>query len=386
MYSTNRKTNLEAAKDATEGRDKSPALQTLREGLKRVEEGAAPRAVTSDAMNTQEHHLMGYPPSLAPPTPPVPARCLVTMQILHVPSRVSRLATPHLTVHTDTRLKLRSLQRITGKDKATADLINNNNRVIIMVDPSHAFHIADYGVFAATIVISIVIGIFYAVSGGRQRTTTEYLVGGRTMQFIPVAISLMVSFESSIMMLGLPAEMYVYGVQWWISCVGFMISQILSVIIMVPLLHPLKITSAYEYLHLRFNSTAVRLLGTFLGMLTYTWYMGIVLFGPAIALEAVTGFPQWSSIFVIALVAVIYTSIGGLKAVIWTDVFQCFVMYAGMISILVKVYSLSSVRRVPLTLEGPAKVWDIAREGGRLQFFNGGSVGVCVCVSSSTQV
>ena len=115
-----------------------------------------------------------------------------------------------------------------------------------MVDPSHSFYIADYAVFGVTIAISIGIGIYYALSGGRQRTTTEYLVGGRTMKFLPVAISLMVSFESSIMMLGLPAEMYVYGVQWWFSCLGYLVSQTLSAIVMVPLLHPLKITSAYE--------------------------------------------------------------------------------------------------------------------------------------------
>ncbi|KAK7477611.1 hypothetical protein BaRGS_00031159 [Batillaria attramentaria] len=230
-----------------------------------------------------------------------------------------------------------------------------------MVDPSHSFHIADYAVFGLTILISIGIGIYYALSGGRQRTTSEYLVGGRAMKFLPVAISLMVSFESSIMMLGMPAEAYVYGIQLWWSCMGYMVSQFLSVIIMVPLLHPLRITSAYEYLQYRFNSTGVRLLGTVLGMLTYVWYMGIVLFGPAIALEAVTGFPQWGSIFVVAFVAVIYTSIGGLKAVIWTDVFQAFVMYAGMLAVLIKGTSDAG---------GPSKVWEIASKGGRLNFFN----------------
>lgn len=74
----------------------------------------------------------------------------------------------------------------------------------------------------------------------------EYLVGERTMGFLPVAVSLLVSFESSIMMLGLPAEAYVYGLQliWW--AVGTFVAQLLSIHIVVPLLHPLKLTSAYE--------------------------------------------------------------------------------------------------------------------------------------------
>ncbi|CAG5131129.1 unnamed protein product [Candidula unifasciata] len=225
----------------------------------------------------------------------------------------------------------------------------------------HYFHIGDFVVFGATILISIAIGIYYAFSGGRQRTTAEYLVGGRTMSFIPVAISLMVSFESSIMMLGLPAEAYVYGIQIIFSSCGFLISNLLSIHIVVPLLHPLKITSAYEYLELRFRSRSVRLVGTLMGMLTYIWYMGIVLFGPAVALEAVTDFPLWSSIFIIELVAVIYTAFGGLKAVIWTDVFQAFVMFAGIFAILIK---------GTIDAGGPTAVWDTAYKGGRLNFFN----------------
>ena len=115
-----------------------------------------------------------------------------------------------------------------------------------MPDRMHAFHVADYILFGATMAISIGIGIYFALSGGRQRSTSEYLVAGRSLGFLPVAISLMVSFESSIMMLGIPAEAYVYGYQFWIGSFGFFVAQMLANFIMVPLLHPLKITSAYE--------------------------------------------------------------------------------------------------------------------------------------------
>ncbi|RUS90993.1 hypothetical protein EGW08_001210 [Elysia chlorotica] len=234
-----------------------------------------------------------------------------------------------------------------------------------MQDPNqtsqHQFHIADYIVFGSTIVISIGIGIFYAVMGRRKSNTSEYLVGGRSMHVIPTAISLLVSFESSIMMLGTPAENYVFGMQYIWYMVGICVSQLLSVMVIVPMFHPLKITSAYEYLEMRFQSKTVRLMGTTLGIITYTWYMGIVLFGPAVALEAVTGYPLWNSIVVIAGVSVIYTAIGGLKAVIWTDVFQALVMFSGIFSILIK---------GTIDVGGPKKVWDIASAGGRMNFFN----------------
>jgi len=224
-----------------------------------------------------------------------------------------------------------------------------------------SFYVGDYVVFGVTVFISLSIGVYYALSGGRQKTTAEYLVGGRAMSFLPVAISLLVSFESSIMMLGFPAEGYIYGIQIVMSSAGFLLSQILSIYIMVPLIHPLKITSAFEYLEYRFHSRPVRLIGSTLAMLTYAWYMGIVLFGPAVALEAVTGFPQWMSIAIISLVALLYTSIGGMKAVIWTDVFQASVMFAGVIAILIK---------GTVDAGGAARVWHLAEKGGRLNFFN----------------
>lgn len=114
------------------------------------------------------------------------------------------------------------------------------------MNTNHSLHFADYIVFAATIAISIGIGIYYALSGGKQRTTSEFLVGNRQMSVLPVAISLMVSFESSIMMLGVPAEIYMFGIQWFWGNVGFFIANLLSIKIMVPLIHPLPITSAYE--------------------------------------------------------------------------------------------------------------------------------------------
>ncbi|XP_069104824.1 sodium-coupled monocarboxylate transporter 1-like [Argopecten irradians] len=226
---------------------------------------------------------------------------------------------------------------------------------------SHSFVVWDYAVFGTTIVVSLGIGLYYAFAGGRQKTTSEFLVGNRRMKVLPVAISLMVSFESSIMMLGVPAEVYEYGIQYVLQLIGFLLASCLAIHVLVPLIHPLKITSAYEYLELRFKSRAVRLTGTILGMFSYTCYIGIVLFGPGVALEAVTGFPQWVSITVIAAAAVIYTSIGGLKAVIWTDVFQAVVMYTGMAAILIK---------GSIDAGGVSETWRIASENGRLNFFN----------------
>ncbi|KAH3807555.1 hypothetical protein DPMN_135900 [Dreissena polymorpha] len=154
---------------------------------------------------------------------------------------------------------------------------------------------------------------------------------------------------------------YVYGLQWVVGNAGLLLANILSVFVVVPLIHPLKITSAYEYLELRFESRLVRTIATSIGILGTIVYMGIVLFGPAIALEAVTGLPQWTSIVLVAVASVIYTAIGGLKAVIWTDVFQAFVMFAGFFAVLIK---------GTVQIGGIGKTWEIAYDKGRVNLFN----------------
>lgn len=230
---------------------------------------------------------------------------------------------------------------------------------LFKMDASQTYHltVVDYIVFAFTLVISLGIGVYYAFRG--QKTTSEFIVASRSMKVVPLAISLMVSFESSIMMLGMPAEVYIYGFSYVLTMVGFCISQFLSGFIFVPFFRRQKVTSVFEYLEKRFQSTSVRLMGTTLGILSYMCYLGIVLYGPGIALEAVTDFPLWSSIIVVALGSAIYTTMGGMKAVVWTDVFQSCIMYSGMIAVFVKGC---------MTLGGFSKIWVIAHENRRLEF------------------
>ncbi|KAI0214333.1 Sodium-coupled monocarboxylate transporter 1 [Lamellibrachia satsuma] len=89
--------------------------------------------------------------------------------------------------------------------------------------------------------------------------------------------------------------------------------------------------------------------------------MGIVLFGPAVALNAVTGFPTWAVIILIGAVCIVYTTLGGMKAVIWTDVFQTFIMLAGMLAVVIQ---------GTIAVGGLGKVWAIAEAGGRIEFFD----------------
>ena len=72
----------------------------------------------------------------------------------------------------------------------------------------------DYLVLAAFLVISLAIGLYHALTGGRQKTTTKFIMANTAVGVLPAAISMLVSFQSAIMMLGTSAEMYSYGIQY----------------------------------------------------------------------------------------------------------------------------------------------------------------------------
>ena len=108
-------------------------------------------------------------------------------------------------------------------------------------------HWADYLVLVGFLVISLAIGIYHSLTGGRQKTTSEFIMGNRRLKVIPTAISFFVSFKSAIMLLGHTAETYSYWIQFIIFAITAQIfAYILVERIIVPWLYPLKLVSIYD--------------------------------------------------------------------------------------------------------------------------------------------
>ncbi|XP_067151007.1 sodium-dependent multivitamin transporter [Apteryx mantelli] len=218
------------------------------------------------------------------------------------------------------------------------------------------FTVVDYIIFALLLVLSSAIGLFYALSGGRQRTVQEFLLANRNMGFLPVALSLLATFQSAVAILGVPAEIYRFGTEYWFLGCSYFLGLLIPAHVFIPVFYRLRLTSAYEYLELRFNK-AVRICGTVTFIFQMVIYMGVVLYAPALALNAVTGFDLWSAVLTMGLVCTLYTTLGGLKAVIWTDVFQTLVMFAGQLAVIAV-----GARRVG----GIGRVWRVADEAGKI--------------------
>jgi len=108
------------------------------------------------------------------------------------------------------------------------------------------FHPADYVIFLGVLVVSLVIGLYYAMTGGKQQTTKEFLMANHQMKTLPVALSILVSFVSGILVLGTPAEMYTRGTQLFMRTIGYCVACFLSSRLFVPLFFSLKVTSSFE--------------------------------------------------------------------------------------------------------------------------------------------
>ncbi|KOB69820.1 Uncharacterized protein OBRU01_16290 [Operophtera brumata] len=196
------------------------------------------------------------------------------------------------------------------------------------------FGVWDYLIMAATMVASVAIGLYFRFSGGKQKTNEEYLMADRNQPVLPVAVSLMASFMSAISLLGISAENYYYGIQFIVINISYGIATPIASRLYLPVFFGLQKTSTYEYLELRFGPR-IRMLASLTYTLQMMLYNGVVLYAPAIVLEAVTGLDRLISILVVGLVCTVYSTLGGMKAVLFTDLLQSLLMFGAVTSVLI---------------------------------------------------
>ncbi|KAF6106311.1 solute carrier family 5 member 12 [Phyllostomus discolor] len=197
------------------------------------------------------------------------------------------------------------------------------------------FKVWDYLVFAALFIVSSGIGVFFAVKERKKAMSKEFLVGGRQMTFGPVALSLTASFMSAVTVLGTPSDVYRFGASFGLFAIAYTFVIIFTSELFLPVFYQSGITSTYEYLQLRFNKP-VRYAATVIYIVQTILYTGVVVYAPALALNQVTGFDLWGSVFATGIVCTFYCTLGGLKAVVWSDAFQMVVMIVGFLTVLIQ--------------------------------------------------
>ncbi len=199
------------------------------------------------------------------------------------------------------------------------------SRAEVVVGKGH-FYWLDYTIVGIYLLAMVLIGLYFS---RREEGLDDFFVGGRKMPWWAVGFSLYATGTSAVSFMAIPAKSYATDWLYWAQNVVGFLAIIPVAMVVVPLIRRLNITSTYEYLEMRFHP-AVRLMGSILNV-TYQLgaRMSVVLFLPALALSAVTGVDVVPSILIMGLIATVYTVLGGIKAVIWTDVIQVIVLFGG---------------------------------------------------------
>lgn len=188
------------------------------------------------------------------------------------------------------------------------------------------FETWDYITIGIYMLITIGMGVWFM----RKNTNSEeYLLAGRAMPWWAVGISYVMSLLSTYSLVMVPGEIFSNGMS--IFVLGF-IAPVFSLIafwIFVRFYFKLKSYTPFEYLERRYDKN-VRFLIAVIYFFTRVLYLAMVLFATTKVFEGGAGWPAWLTILLVGFIGIGYTVMGGLRAVIWTDVFQFIVLFGGL--------------------------------------------------------
>ena len=196
-----------------------------------------------------------------------------------------------------------------------------------------------------------------------SRTADSYLRGGHAMRWPTIGLSVMATQASAITFLSVPGQAYEDGMRFVQFYFGLPLAMIIISAVFVPIFYRLNVITAYEYLESRFD-LKTRLLGASLFLIQRGLASGITLYAPAIILSAIFGWPLEPTIVLMGVVAIVYTVMGGSKAVSQTQKQQMVVMLGGMV-----VAAFVIVWRLPEHVSF-GKAVDLAGALGRMNVIN----------------
>ena len=207
-----------------------------------------------------------------------------------------------------------------------------------------------------------IVGLYYIGFRFRHhKTTTDYYLAGRNMSGLLTGISVTVTLLSAVSLMGLVAFTFEKNMNMVVaSFPGLLAIPIINRVIL-PFYHRLPITTSYEYLERRFDSK-VRIVASAFFVLLRLFYLSVVIYAPSVALSVATGRPLYQNVLIMGISSVTLAMLGGMRAVIWSEVLKFAALAISFASILITLF-----RHVE---GGFAEAWALARSGGRLDIFN----------------
>jgi len=214
---------------------------------------------------------------------------------------------------------------------------------------------------------AIVLGYlaYISIDGIRRSRGTDklegYFLGNRNLPWWVVGLSVMATQLSAITMIGTTGQGAIDGMRFVQFYFGLPVALVILGVTLVPFLHKAKVYTAYEFLEKRFDAKT-RSMTSFLFLLSRGLSCGTIIAAPAVVFSSIFGWPLAYSVALIGVPTVIYTMIGGVQAVAWTDVKQMVIVVTALVAMIVVL-----LVRIPVGADDALR---IAGAAGRLQIFD----------------
>ncbi len=170
-------------------------------------------------------------------------------------------------------------------------------------------------------------------------TTSHYLLGGKTLPWYAMGLSIMATQASAVTFIATTGQSYVDGMRFVQFYFGLPVAMVILAATAVPIFQKAGVYTAYEYLERRFD-VKTRALASIVFLIQRGAAVGLSFYAPAIVMSVIFGWNDRVTTLIIGIVCVLYTTKGGVPAVAWTDVLQMLIIFAGLILALFTVVSL----------------------------------------------
>jgi len=189
-----------------------------------------------------------------------------------------------------------------------------------------SFGAVNFAVLGGYLILVLLIGV---LAGTRIKGTRSFFIADGKMNYVVVGLSILGTYLSALGMMGLTGA--AFGVHDWtytIQLPCLVITAIVITSLVLPRYRAAGIVSIYEYLEQRIDVSA-RLAASGCFLLFAVCRMGLLLYLPGLAMSTITGMPLWMCILSMGVIITIYTAVGGIEAVVWTDVVQVIIFVVG---------------------------------------------------------
>jgi SSS family transporter len=188
----------------------------------------------------------------------------------------------------------------------------------------------------------------------------EYLLGNKGMKWFPVALSIIAADTSALTYLGVPAWSFQHDLKYNQQIFFILLAVPIVIFLFLPVYSKGDLFTAYQYLERRFD-LKVRLLTSLFFLAIRGAHVAVVIYAPALMMSELMGVPLKVSILTMGSLTALYTSMGGIKSVIWTDAIQVGLVGVGFVALMGS--ALTQVRG------GIPAVWSVALAHGKLELF-----------------